>query len=956
MARQKQSVKLTPIPINVVTAGGLTGVEISWAYPTPPLGLTGFDVRRDDVVIATVSTTSYIDTGAAPGETYDYTIVANRTNAVNGRTYKSLPSDPVAGSWSTAAASDIEILSITNSTAGPTIAWNAVTGATTYQVWRSVKPYGDANYSPVQSTGGTSWQDTTGTAGAFYFYRVSYDGGGLSTPRLGSKYGTSAGDPVVLGTLQLTRTFDSIGIYLPYTGDADLSANARAEFRKVTVDDSSPWRQALRLDQRAGGTNKFILGSILALEAGTEYEVQITVTDPGGGGGTVNTTKQTRDELAAIDAYADRDLTVAPSGGTHTTLQTAIVAANADASGPTIGIPCASTVYLQRPTQSITRAGVTIVAQTSAIGAPEAVDNGTDYAPPTTGPKVVVYERFTAPTLSPTAEDAIDTSVGRLGKGVWARDLLVTNTPWKTAAGSSDVQQMAYSPVVGGDYTGAKEDAPIRCPRWKAAGALLTDASSWGSLLYTNLSQNDGFWQNSASSDVYVRLPGDIDPNTCYVWMGSGAGASNTSTAGMRIDADDVTISGLEFRAIGCAVRWWHTADRPLVDHCQFHNVEIGIHVRGASAGVTTIDGVAQYCRASDTRIWSDDPVLNRGVAWKFIKTYIRLSDGSEYPSNRIGERAENHLLRMTGGGQQITIRNCTANGGFNGISSTGSNADWTMQRDVDIKDCLFERLGDNAVEPEGVASNWRCWNWVSHDVRSLISTDASVGPYYFWDGLNWNDGSHGVTDDGTGDTDGEGTFLKTGAGPDRLPQPRLYFINVTSLNMISPTKAWTDAITGSGVTGFLNERFFTRNSVFRDVRQLSDMTVAITEWDDDAGFYAAEDDGWQFKTGGATVMFSSTSPTGAQSAEAFITALGGDPATNTTNKLGSTRYTFIDGGTNNGVQAIDAQYEDLATFDLRLATGSAFRNSGVMVENVRDLPGVNFTGALPHRGGQGVV
>jgi hypothetical protein len=59
------------------TAVSSTRVDLSWAASTDNIGVAGYTVRRDGAVVATVSSgTTYSDTKAAPGTTYQYSVTA----------------------------------------------------------------------------------------------------------------------------------------------------------------------------------------------------------------------------------------------------------------------------------------------------------------------------------------------------------------------------------------------------------------------------------------------------------------------------------------------------------------------------------------------------------------------------------------------------------------------------------------------------------------------------------------------------------------------------------------------------------------------------------------------------------------------------------------------------------------------------------------------------------------
>jgi chitodextrinase len=66
-----------------------TQVNLSWSAATDNVGVAGYGVYRDGVLIATVPTTAYSDTAASPSTTYSYTVDA--FDAANNRSAPSAP-------------------------------------------------------------------------------------------------------------------------------------------------------------------------------------------------------------------------------------------------------------------------------------------------------------------------------------------------------------------------------------------------------------------------------------------------------------------------------------------------------------------------------------------------------------------------------------------------------------------------------------------------------------------------------------------------------------------------------------------------------------------------------------------------------------------------------------------------------------------------------------------------
>src|SRR6266853_1781233 len=57
-------------------AAGSTGANLSWNASTDNVGVTGYIVRRNGVLVAAPATTTYADTGLSAATTYSYAVAA----------------------------------------------------------------------------------------------------------------------------------------------------------------------------------------------------------------------------------------------------------------------------------------------------------------------------------------------------------------------------------------------------------------------------------------------------------------------------------------------------------------------------------------------------------------------------------------------------------------------------------------------------------------------------------------------------------------------------------------------------------------------------------------------------------------------------------------------------------------------------------------------------------------
>src|SRR6267143_1311149 len=84
-----------------LSATAISGSQInqSWSASTDPVGVTGYNVMRNGVLIAAVSALTYADTGLSPSTTYTYTVAA-----FNAAGYTSAPSTAASATTMPAAA------------------------------------------------------------------------------------------------------------------------------------------------------------------------------------------------------------------------------------------------------------------------------------------------------------------------------------------------------------------------------------------------------------------------------------------------------------------------------------------------------------------------------------------------------------------------------------------------------------------------------------------------------------------------------------------------------------------------------------------------------------------------------------------------------------------------------------------------------------------------------------
>jgi len=143
-------------PAGLAATPGDTTVSLSWsAVP----GATGYDVYRGGAKIASVAVTTYNDTGLTNSTTYSYYVVAT------GTAPSSAPSTTVTATPAAAKPGAPTGLSGTAGDRTASLTWTAVSGASSYNIYR--------NSAKIGTSATPSYNDTSLTNGATYTYYVT---------------------------------------------------------------------------------------------------------------------------------------------------------------------------------------------------------------------------------------------------------------------------------------------------------------------------------------------------------------------------------------------------------------------------------------------------------------------------------------------------------------------------------------------------------------------------------------------------------------------------------------------------------------------------------------------------------------------------------------------------------------------------------------------------------------
>lgn len=156
------------VPTGLAATGTTaTSTVLTWTASTDNIGVSGYDVLRDAVVVGTTTTaTTYTDTGLSTGVTYSYTVRARDGSGNVSANSTAVPvTTPVPDVEAPTAPANLAAVNVTQTTTGLT--WTAATdnvAVVGYRVYR--------DGTLVGSPTGTSHTDTGLAAGSTYTYTV----------------------------------------------------------------------------------------------------------------------------------------------------------------------------------------------------------------------------------------------------------------------------------------------------------------------------------------------------------------------------------------------------------------------------------------------------------------------------------------------------------------------------------------------------------------------------------------------------------------------------------------------------------------------------------------------------------------------------------------------------------------------------------------------------------------
>jgi len=248
-----------PTPLSVNATGiSMTAIRVSWVRILNAASYTVFRGAADSGTFAFVKTVvadSFVDTGLVSGMMYYY-----KVNASNS--WGSSPDSSVAVGATTAYPGNVTAYGISSSSIG--IAWNSVSGASTYNAYRAVSDTGV--FTLVGSVANDTFVDTGLSSGASYYYKLSAANGtqesrltlpvlGLSIPGTPTSLKIDTVSPNAIRLVWMPVT-GAVSAYRIYRSIADTGAYALVDSIPTDTFTDAAAPPGARLSYEVSAANK----------------------------------------------------------------------------------------------------------------------------------------------------------------------------------------------------------------------------------------------------------------------------------------------------------------------------------------------------------------------------------------------------------------------------------------------------------------------------------------------------------------------------------------------------------------------------------------------------------------------------------------------------------------------------------------------------------------------------
>jgi chitodextrinase len=252
------------IPTGLHTTSVLdTSIDLSWTASTDDVGVTGYKIYRNSVLIGTTNNTNFSDTGLQPVTNYSYAVVAY--DAANNVSAPSAPLNTQTAFDTTAPSTPGGVQTTVQTDTSVSLSWTAATdnvAVSGYNVYRG--------NTLVTSTVGTSYTDSGLGVNSSYTYRIqAYDGSGNNSAQSAPLNASTLPDTTPPATpANLADTGDT-------TTSIGLSWNAATD--DVAVTGYRVYRNGALLTSVAGTTY-----TNMGLHYNTIYHYSVTALDAAG--------------------------------------------------------------------------------------------------------------------------------------------------------------------------------------------------------------------------------------------------------------------------------------------------------------------------------------------------------------------------------------------------------------------------------------------------------------------------------------------------------------------------------------------------------------------------------------------------------------------------------------------------------------------------------------------------
>jgi len=153
------------VPAGLTAAGGAGAVTLSWTAAQDNVGVTGYQVRRDGALVATVATTGFADSDVPPNEQHSWTVRA--FDAAGNTSADSAPVSAIRDTAAPAAPADLHTTAVSAGSVG--LAWTAATDNVGVA---STRVYRDGLLLATLPGGATAYTDDGAGSATMHTYQV----------------------------------------------------------------------------------------------------------------------------------------------------------------------------------------------------------------------------------------------------------------------------------------------------------------------------------------------------------------------------------------------------------------------------------------------------------------------------------------------------------------------------------------------------------------------------------------------------------------------------------------------------------------------------------------------------------------------------------------------------------------------------------------------------------------